>query len=433
MTTDIHRFDDKARLVMTLATDSADEMGSNEVSTGHLLVALADERSGTSAQVLKDLGFDANGAASRMRPAETTDEPISASRMGLSPAVQQVIELASSKARAEHSLTINSEHLLLALSEIEKGPGFVLLREAGISRHQIRQNVQAITGKSRAGAQRGIRPTSSKSSSAGYSTRSSSRSLGMHSDLIYPRIARKGVGPSIFWTVVIAVLGYILTAAFVERWVPRLGGTPGIETVVLASQMLGWLAAFLIPPIAAVMSAQITMQDVEQGGPELLRLANAPHRDILWGYVRGLLYRLRMLFALQVIASPLFFSGAVSALQSLQAALNVPGGVNPVRFVPALPDFEVVTLLAIAAAFTWLGIACGVSFAFRMKEAIMVGSLAALITIIGMLATVGLLLGSMLSPGGYRIAGVVRVLSPILVVILGLLIIRWTDTSLSRS
>ena len=117
------KFTDRARKVLTLAQDEAQRFNHNYIGTEHLLLGLVREGEGVAARVLENMNVE----LAKVRTAVEFiigrgDRPV-VGEVGLTPRAKPVIELAIDEARRLGHNYIGTEHLLLALLELEAGDG----------------------------------------------------------------------------------------------------------------------------------------------------------------------------------------------------------------------------------------------------------------------------------------------------------------------
>jgi len=138
----LERFTQRARRVLTLAQESAEQMHHNYIGTEHLLLGLVAEESGVAGKVLRGMGLNPRRiqdmvermAGSGRRGTRTAPE--------LTPRTKRVIELAVDEARRMGHHYIGTEHLLLGLVRQGESVALDILRRMGISPERIRQETR---------------------------------------------------------------------------------------------------------------------------------------------------------------------------------------------------------------------------------------------------------------------------------------------------
>jgi hypothetical protein len=143
------RFTPRARHVVVAAQEEARSAGNTEITTGHLVLGLLTEPEGLAAKALVAQGISLDAvrqAVSATLPPAVADVP---ALIPFDGAAKKVIELTFREAlRLGHNY-IGTEHVLLALLELEAGGG--VLGGLGIDKTRAEQNVVAalaeITGQ----------------------------------------------------------------------------------------------------------------------------------------------------------------------------------------------------------------------------------------------------------------------------------------------
>ncbi len=115
------RFTPRARNVVVAAQNKAQKAGNTEITTDHLLLALFDDPDGLAAKLLSAQGVDADAAAEAVTLPARTDGDMPALIPFDDPA-KKALELTFRQAlRLGHNY-IGTEHIALALFEVEDGP-----------------------------------------------------------------------------------------------------------------------------------------------------------------------------------------------------------------------------------------------------------------------------------------------------------------------
>lgn len=135
-----NRFTPRARNVMVVAQNTAQEAGNTEITPGHLLLGLFEDSEGLAAKLLAGQGVDADAVnqAVELPPRNEGDLP------ALTPfnsAAKKALELTFRQAlRLGHNY-IGTEHILLALLEAEDGDG--VLHGLGVDRDRFEADLAA--------------------------------------------------------------------------------------------------------------------------------------------------------------------------------------------------------------------------------------------------------------------------------------------------
>ncbi len=148
------RFTQRARRVLSLAHEEAENLRHNHIGTEHLLLGLMREEGGVAGRVLKELGLD------QARVKETVQRLTGIGRhtggsLDLAPGTEKALQQAAEEARRMNHHYIGTEHILLGLVRQGEGVGIDVLRRLGITPEQVRRQTRRIL-------QEGPSPRSSK-------------------------------------------------------------------------------------------------------------------------------------------------------------------------------------------------------------------------------------------------------------------------------
>jgi ATP-dependent Clp protease ATP-binding subunit ClpC len=145
----MERFTQRARRVLSLAHQEAEQMRHGVIGTEHLLLALIKEEGGVAGRVLRELGLEPERiqeVIERISPPGQTRT----ARLDLAPGTQQVLEYAVDEARRLGHHYIGTEHLLLGLVRHNEGIAMDVLRKLGVTPEQIRRQTRRILQESTA-------------------------------------------------------------------------------------------------------------------------------------------------------------------------------------------------------------------------------------------------------------------------------------------
>ena len=135
-------FTERARLVMTLATEEARSFHHDYLGTEHLLLALLQVEDGAAARVLKGLGVEIEKARAAIEFVVGRGTRLVAGELALTPRAKRTLSFAMEEARRLRHGYIGTEHLLLGL--LREGEGVaagVLTTDLGIQAEEVRQVV----------------------------------------------------------------------------------------------------------------------------------------------------------------------------------------------------------------------------------------------------------------------------------------------------
>ncbi|MEZ4667975.1 MAG: Clp protease N-terminal domain-containing protein [Anaerolineae bacterium] len=145
----MERFTARARRVLSLAQETAEDYKHNYIGTEHLLIGLLREEGGIAGRVLRDLGLEqrrVEGLVEELTQAALQSRPTIAE---LSPGVKRVLELAVDEARRMGHHYIGTEHLLLGLVRQSEGVAIDVLKRLGISPEEVRRQTRRGCRKAR--------------------------------------------------------------------------------------------------------------------------------------------------------------------------------------------------------------------------------------------------------------------------------------------
>ena len=132
MTSRFEKFSEKARRVLSLAQEEAQNFNHNYIGTEHILLGLVTETDSVAAQILSSLGVDGNKTRSAVEFIIGRGESNATSaEVGLTPRAKKVFELAVDEARRLYHHYIGTEHLLIGLMREGEGVAAQVLKKLG--------------------------------------------------------------------------------------------------------------------------------------------------------------------------------------------------------------------------------------------------------------------------------------------------------------
>ncbi len=141
------RFTDRARKVVQLANREAKRFNHEYIGPEELLLGLVKEGSGVAANVLKNLGLDLREIRLEVEKiVRSGPDMTSIGKLPLTPGLKKVIEYSIEEARDLGHNYVGTEHLLLALARGEEGVAALVLRNLGLTRERLRQEVLKLLG-----------------------------------------------------------------------------------------------------------------------------------------------------------------------------------------------------------------------------------------------------------------------------------------------
>ena len=139
----------KAQEAVAAAQNLASEKGHPEMTPMHLLVALLDEREGIVRPILEKMGVDCSQLHSiSQREMDRLPKMSGGSHPGVNQDLAKIFETAAKRAEVMSDEFISTEHLLLALSEVES-PARKSLTLVGVRENDILTATQEIRGSTR--------------------------------------------------------------------------------------------------------------------------------------------------------------------------------------------------------------------------------------------------------------------------------------------
>ena len=141
MANKMERFTQRARHVLSLAKENAEEMNHAYIGTEHVLIGLLDE-GGTASEALDELGLDSKRVKTLVQRMSRSATRRPAGRVELAPGTKRLLELAVDEARRQGQHYIGTEHLLLGLVRQTDGIVVDILRQFGVTPEQVRRQIQ---------------------------------------------------------------------------------------------------------------------------------------------------------------------------------------------------------------------------------------------------------------------------------------------------
>ena len=139
------RFTERARKVLSLASEEAYRYHHDGVDTEHVLLAIMSERKGVGARVLNRLQVqpgEVRAQIETLHPAE--EQPVGNGQLGMTQQGKASLDLAVQEARFLGHHYLGTEHLLLGLLREEEGLGGQVLRKSGVTLEKARELVKQL-------------------------------------------------------------------------------------------------------------------------------------------------------------------------------------------------------------------------------------------------------------------------------------------------
>jgi ATP-dependent Clp protease ATP-binding subunit ClpC len=142
MASRFEKFSERARRVLTLAQEEAQNLNHSYIGTEHILLGLVREEEGVAAKVLVSLGAGLSKVRASVEFVIGRGEKPSSGETGLTPRARRVIELAIDEARYLSHNYIGTEHLLLGLLREGEGIAAGVLDSFGITLERARTETE---------------------------------------------------------------------------------------------------------------------------------------------------------------------------------------------------------------------------------------------------------------------------------------------------
>ncbi len=140
------RFTSRARRAVLLSHSEATRSNAQLIGTEHLLIGLLRLGEGTAVDVLKHRGVNVERLRADLEAqVETGREGEASENPSFTPEATQALQFAWQEARTLGDPYIGTEHMLLGLLRLSKGPAFRLLRNYGAELTQIRNAVAELS------------------------------------------------------------------------------------------------------------------------------------------------------------------------------------------------------------------------------------------------------------------------------------------------
>jgi ATP-dependent Clp protease ATP-binding subunit ClpA len=142
-----NKFSVRARRVMESAQQEAEHFHHPYIGTEHVLLGLVRENKGIAAQVLLNLGVEADNVRSAVESIIGGGSSIVLGVVGLTPRAKRVIELSVDEARRLNHHYIGTEHLLLGLVHEGEGIAAGVLKSQGVTLEKARRQTVRLLGQ----------------------------------------------------------------------------------------------------------------------------------------------------------------------------------------------------------------------------------------------------------------------------------------------
>jgi ATP-dependent Clp protease ATP-binding subunit ClpC len=141
----IQNFTERARKVLTLAQEEAQNFGHNYIGTEHLLLGLLRETDGIAGKILFSFGIGLEKTRLALQQIIGRGDQPHTNVITLTPRSKKVLEKAVEEAHRLNQHIVGTEHLLLGLISEKDGLAAAILENMGLKLHRVREHtLQAI-------------------------------------------------------------------------------------------------------------------------------------------------------------------------------------------------------------------------------------------------------------------------------------------------
>ncbi len=148
----MEKFTQRARRVLALAHQEAENAHQGLIGTEHLLLGLLTEDGGVAGRVLRELGLETERVREMVQRV-SHEGHYEAGKIELAPDTQLVLEYAIEEARKMGHHYIGTEHLLLGLVRSE-GVAMEVFKKLGVTAEQVRRQTRRVLQDSTASSPR---------------------------------------------------------------------------------------------------------------------------------------------------------------------------------------------------------------------------------------------------------------------------------------
>jgi ATP-dependent Clp protease ATP-binding subunit ClpC len=140
----MENYSQRARRVLELAQEEAEELKHDVVGTGHLLLALVKEPGGIGGRVLRDAGLKAPQVRTAIKQRSTAAMHGGRYALSLSDDFQRVITHAVDVMEAHGHHYVGTEHMLLGMLNLPDSTGCAILRDLKLPPEDLRTQMTEI-------------------------------------------------------------------------------------------------------------------------------------------------------------------------------------------------------------------------------------------------------------------------------------------------
>jgi ATP-dependent Clp protease ATP-binding subunit ClpA len=133
----MERFTQRTRRILTLAQEAAERLQHDQITPGHVLLALTHEKESIAYRVLNDLRVD-QPRVEDVLPPMVQPGHVPNAKLALAPGTKKLLELAVENARHLEHHYIEPEHLLLGLVSEDEDNTSQLFKRLNVNPNEIR-------------------------------------------------------------------------------------------------------------------------------------------------------------------------------------------------------------------------------------------------------------------------------------------------------
>lgn len=142
------KFSARVKDVISFSREEALRLGHEYIGTEHLLLGIIREGEGTAIRILTDLGVDIQHLRKEIETATHTGKASKKSNLGNIPLIKQAekaLKITYLEAKVFKSLTIGTEHLLLAILKDEDNVVTRSMKKMGVDYEAVREEVELLS------------------------------------------------------------------------------------------------------------------------------------------------------------------------------------------------------------------------------------------------------------------------------------------------
>lgn len=138
------KFTQKAKRILSLAQQEAEDSKTTVIGTEHLLLAMCLESGSAASRILEDLGVKTENVRTAINEIRGEKEPDEEKAGGLGEDVKRLLEQSLAEAMAENAFLVGTEHLILAMSRDQNSTAMRVLGMLGITPEQIQRQTARV-------------------------------------------------------------------------------------------------------------------------------------------------------------------------------------------------------------------------------------------------------------------------------------------------